>query len=404
MLLALSMHAQQWEVFNMANSGLPSNRVTALVQDAQGIIWAGTDWGLCRYDGQSWTVVQEAYGELPSNSISCLAVDSLDRLWIGTDDSGIGILDNGAWSVVNADNSPVQAAGIKHIHHDHRGWVWISTELGLISYANDLWRVYDNSPQSYNGFTLFGPNIKAVDVNADGLVAVATLNGGLTYITETEYIFYTSANSNFPDNSANAIAFDSSGDRWLACPAGGLIRHAGDFIGGPWFQYNGFTTGIPDNTLTSLVIDAADRKLAGSETAGVLVFAGPAAWTTWNAANTGLPDDHVLSLMLDSSGKLWVGTAGGGVARTDPTVGIPKTASTGVLVYPNPFAGRLAVDLSSTQGPVSWTLVDLAGRTAAQGVAPGGGLAWLEPRLARGSYVLHLASGQGGGVVRVVAE
>ena len=38
-----------------ASEGLPSNWVGALLQDQQGMIWIGTDRGLCRYDGFEFT-------------------------------------------------------------------------------------------------------------------------------------------------------------------------------------------------------------------------------------------------------------------------------------------------------------------------------------------------------------
>ncbi|RPI80550.1 MAG: hypothetical protein EHM42_11965 [Planctomycetaceae bacterium] len=39
----------------MSNSGLPSNRVSFLAQAPDGAIWAATNAGLARYDGQNWT-------------------------------------------------------------------------------------------------------------------------------------------------------------------------------------------------------------------------------------------------------------------------------------------------------------------------------------------------------------
>jgi ligand-binding sensor domain-containing protein len=119
------------------------------------------------------------------------------------------------------------------------------------------------------------------------------MNAGLTYLTETDFIFYTAANSGFPDNSMNDVAIDQNGDRWLACPSGGLIWHASSFIGGPVFQYNTLTAGFPNNTMLCIEIDDMGRKLLGSENAGIIVFEGLGNFTVMNQANTGLPSDQV---------------------------------------------------------------------------------------------------------------
>jgi ligand-binding sensor domain-containing protein len=400
---ATSVHAQQWEVFDMAGEGLPSNTITDLVQDSNGVVWAGTDWGLCGFDGSAWAVLQAGTSGLPGNEVTCLAVDSLNRLWVGTATNGIGILDGNDWTYLDNTNSPIATEGVKHIHHDHRGWVWVSTELGLYCDTGDEWRHYDNTPESHGGFTFFGPNVRAVDVREDGLVAVATMNAGLTYLTETEFIYYTAASSNFPDNSMNDVVIDGNGDRWLACPSGGLIWHAASFMGGPWFQYNAFTAGFPDNTLLCVVIDDAGRKLIGSETAGIIVFEGQGNFSVMDQASTGLPSDQVRCLMLDTAGVLWAGTDGG-VARYNPGMDVAdRSVFAGSTAFPNPVNDVLHVQPVGRGGAVEWRMTDHLGRHVLSGTV--GGIASFTVNMASlppGAYVLHLRNGGQNEVLRVV--
>lgn len=403
LFMAPSLPAQQWEVFDMAGEGLPSNTITDLVQDHDGIVWVGTDWGLCRYDGATWSVFQAGTSELPGNEVTCLAVDSLNRLWVGTATNGIGILEGEAWTFLNNTNSPIATEGVKHIHHDHRGWVWISTELGLYCHTGDAWRHYDNTPESHGGFTFFGSNVRAVDVREDGLVAVATMNAGLTYLTETEFIYYTAASSNFPDNSINDVVIDANGDRWLACPSGGLIWHAASFMGGPWFQYNAFTAGLPDNTLLCVVIDEAGRKLIGSETAGIIVFEGQGNFTVMDQVSTGLPSDQVRCLMVDTAGVLWAGT-GGGVARYNPSMGLDdRSLFAGTMVYPNPVNDMLHVQPAGSGLEVVWQMTDQLGRVVRSG-AVGGMVPFTVDMtsLAEGTYLVQLKIDGRSEVLRVV--
>ncbi|MFN6114248.1 MAG: two-component regulator propeller domain-containing protein [Flavobacteriales bacterium] len=395
--------AQAWEVFDMEGEGLPSNTITDIVQDHDGVIWVGTDWGLCRREGSSWTVLQAGSTGLSGNEVTCLSVDSLNRLWVGTATNGIAILDGGNWSYLNNGNSPMTTEGVKHIHHDHRGWVWVSTELGLFCHTGDEWRHYNNTPESYGGFTFFGPNVRAVDVREDGLVAVATMNAGLTYLTETEFIFYTAANSGFPDNSMNDVAIDANGDRWLACPSGGLIWHASSFMGGPVFQYNSFTAGLPDNTLLCVIIDNAGRKLLGSETAGIILFEGQGNFTILDQASTGLPSDHVRCLLLDSAGGLWAGTDAG-VARFDPSMDVEdRSVLTGSTAYPNPVTDVLYVQPSGRGNLIEWQLADELGRIVQHGTVNGFSPFMVDMSfLAPGHYIVKLRTDGGNEVLRVV--
>src|SRR5690349_24868823 len=63
--LAASASAQpdralEWRAFRSFTSadGLPQNSVLALLQDADGYVYAGTNHGLARYDGRSWQAVE----------------------------------------------------------------------------------------------------------------------------------------------------------------------------------------------------------------------------------------------------------------------------------------------------------------------------------------------------------
>ena len=61
-----------------------------------GHIWAATDGGLARYDGNSlrvWEHDPEQPGSLPGNEIETLLIDPLDRVWVGINGKGVARLD-----------------------------------------------------------------------------------------------------------------------------------------------------------------------------------------------------------------------------------------------------------------------------------------------------------------------
>ncbi len=379
-LLGHGTVAQQWQVFDIATANFPSNTVVDVVKDGQGAIWAATNWGLCRYADGSWSFFQEDNSGLPNNNISCLAVDSLDRIWVGTVTAGIGVFDGSDWTYLDGSNSPIVTEGVRSITHDHRGWVWIGTELGLHCWTGAEWRLYNDTPQSYNGYELFGNNIGRTAVNAQGLVAIATRNAGLVYISDDDFVYYTAAGSNLPDNSSSEIAYDSNGDRWLACPSGGLVRHAGPYDDVLWFQYTAASVGFLNNTLNCIAIGANDIKVVGTETWGLLFFQNPGNWWSLDTENSGLPDNDVLKVLIDDQGVIWAATALGGLARFDPATSLEEHLypTAALAIYPNPFQDRVSVDLQLFDGTVEWSLVDALGRSVAAGRVFGGSTVVLE--------------------------
>ncbi len=244
-------------------------------------------------------------------------------------------------------------------------------------------------------------------MNADGLVSVATRNAGLIYITDDDFVYYTASGSNLPDNSSSEIAYDSNGDRWLACPSGGLVRHAGPYDDVLWFQYTAASVGFPNNTLNCLAIGANDIKVVGTETWGLLFFQNPSNWWSLDTQNSGLPDNDVRKVLIDEQGIIWAATALGGLARFDPATSVDEqlASAASLGLYPNPFQDRVNVDLQLFKGAVQWSLVDALGRSVAEGSAFGGESVILELGAQHsGSYFLHLASSERVQVGRLIAR
>jgi len=68
--------------------GLPSNSVRCLFRASSGLLWIGTDAGLCSYDGKNIKVFDENSG-LPGNMVWTITEDNKGHLWIGCYNGGI---------------------------------------------------------------------------------------------------------------------------------------------------------------------------------------------------------------------------------------------------------------------------------------------------------------------------
>jgi diguanylate cyclase (GGDEF)-like protein len=82
--MVLSQEAYLHRVWSV-DAGLPQISVTAMVQDAEGFLWLGTQNGLARFDGVQFHVYNTGNtAALSSNLITALHIDKLQQLWIGT--------------------------------------------------------------------------------------------------------------------------------------------------------------------------------------------------------------------------------------------------------------------------------------------------------------------------------
>lgn len=63
--------------------GLPYSQVFCVLQDRRGFLWAGTSYGLARYDGREFVTVDKARG-LPHDSVLSVAEDEVGTVWVLT--------------------------------------------------------------------------------------------------------------------------------------------------------------------------------------------------------------------------------------------------------------------------------------------------------------------------------
>ncbi|MBL7765364.1 MAG: histidine kinase [Chitinophagaceae bacterium] len=84
LFIATTSYGQIWDYSYThygKEDGLPSNTVYCMTSDKDGLLWIGTDAGLCSFDGFHFTTYTTDHG-LPSNDIFNLFCDSQNRIWI----------------------------------------------------------------------------------------------------------------------------------------------------------------------------------------------------------------------------------------------------------------------------------------------------------------------------------
>ncbi|MFQ6127019.1 MAG: two-component regulator propeller domain-containing protein [Candidatus Heimdallarchaeota archaeon] len=126
-----------------------------------------------------------------------------------------------------------------------------------------------------------------------------------------EWMNFTIKNTGLPDNDVRALVIDAHGNTWIGTWGGGLVR----FDGVNWTIANTGNSGIPSNDVTALAIDPHGNIWVGTDY-GLAKF-DLVTWKVANTYNSVLPDNDVRALATDAQGNIWIGTYWGGLAKFD---------------------------------------------------------------------------------------
>lgn len=82
-------HAEDFLVKNYTvYDGLPSSSIHSIHKDSKGLMWFGTDAGLCTYDGSNFAIIKTENGKT-INNIWSIAEDESGNLWLASFGGGI---------------------------------------------------------------------------------------------------------------------------------------------------------------------------------------------------------------------------------------------------------------------------------------------------------------------------
>lgn len=332
----------QFKVFDRSNTpAMTHSTVQALVEDAEGALWAGTEGGgILRLKDGEWSAFRAASG-LPSDIVHALLLDREGALWAGTY-SGVGRLKNGRWTAFPT-GSGAASFRVRCLLQDRSGRIWAGTEGGgLYEFQGDR---FAPSPLSQ---ALPDPRIRCLAESPQGELCVGLESAGLAILRNGAWTIFTEA-SGLPNDRVYSLFWDRDGCLWAGTEGGGLGRWAkgrwsrftardglsGDLVyalyedreaslwiglfgggldrlrEGKWTSYT-VAEGLPTNNIWCAYADPFGGVWAGTEE-GLAHFAG-GRWTAYTARD-GLPHNRVRAILMDRAGAVWVGTGGGGLGR-----------------------------------------------------------------------------------------
>lgn len=174
------------KLYTSAENGLPSNAISALGRDSRGVLWAGTEGGVARFneatDDWESPLPPDA---LPSEVVTALLAEDT-HLWIGTD-KGLALysLTDDVVEIV----PELEGRYIKSMTADSLRRLWVGTvSQGVFVQENDgSWQQYTHQP-GVSGGLLEGPVVAlAADPNTTGGVWVGVDLAGISYWDNREW-------------------------------------------------------------------------------------------------------------------------------------------------------------------------------------------------------------------------
>ncbi|MBY0556136.1 MAG: diguanylate cyclase [Burkholderiaceae bacterium] len=352
---------------------LPHDRVSAIYEDKQGYIWAGTQNGLARFnpdsnnftlyapsgkapknhriikniisDGKdgmwigSWGGLQHfnpvtgkftvyAHDDadpdsLASNDLNALALDAQGGVWIGTWPGGLDYLAPGArrFQHHQVDPRPIPDARVnivRALQFDRSGALWIGTESGVLRWDGKRdWDTRQAIPSPYSRITNFNLDDK-------GTLWCTTLSAGLLRWNETtaefdQFVHAADDPYSLPGDNLRAVMQDRGGMLWIASFTDGISLAN--------LNSEGFTRHVPfridsrsapaSNALLSLA-RAPGGKLWLGGNVGMSLY-DPATSTVVRSYHADdktkgkLSHSIIYSMYQDvaNNGPLWLGTSNG---------------------------------------------------------------------------------------------
>ncbi|MDK2594603.1 two-component regulator propeller domain-containing protein [Pseudoalteromonas obscura] len=323
---------------------IPKGVVTAMVQDQQGFIWIGTQFGLVRYDGYRFKRFEHTPDNpysLPGNFIRALWVGAKGRIWIGTFSDGMTVFDpttnqfqhfkhhvdktnslsnnniravtgdkdgnifvasNDGLNHINSHTGevtrlnnisgcdlPFQTARIRSLLIEQKQVLWVGTQLGLCRITLPDAQLNQKSLLSGKTYSQFNDkNVYRLYLAQDKAVWVGTTDHGAARIDQET--FQINWLEHQPNNEkslshhwVNGIVQPSADEIWLATSGGGIT--------------------VVDATSTDVIRHIRHEPL--------------------NEYSIAL--DTMGAMLVDDSGVVWVGTWGAGVSRYNPKNGAFRT-------------------------------------------------------------------------------
>jgi signal transduction histidine kinase/ligand-binding sensor domain-containing protein len=275
-----------------AATGFSDDGVTALIEDREGNIWAGTLDGLNRLTPHKMTAV------LNLGPVSSVDATADGQVWVGTPDALVEF--TGGDIERRRDPRPLIGAPLGAMHADERGALWIATNRNLLRFEGGeplVVPLSGSAPRQITSMTSdFNGGVWAYDLT-QGLVR---WNGGrFISVPLPDDVKKTSVVSSYSDRHGRA---------WFGLADGRVAVADSESK----FKLFGPEQGLTSGPYRAIVEDQRNVVWLGGNS-GLTRFDGHHFATI--RARREFPIDSLTAIVDDEQGHLWLATEGEGIIR-----------------------------------------------------------------------------------------
>ncbi|QYF93678.1 diguanylate cyclase [Massilia sp. PAMC28688] len=324
--LALAQSVSHMRFTRMPSLVTDDPSIVSILQDRQGFIWLGAlNGGLYRYDGgQAVKFLNDPKNEasLPGERVNTIFEDSAGAIWAGTT-YGLARYNPGTNDFTRfvSDKKPGKHQVIRKIISDGKGGMWVGTWGGLQHFdpASGKFRLFQ--PKAGAPHAIRSDSVEALALDARGGLWIALYPSGLDYLDPVSGKFrhFNVDTPQQPDPVANkveALAMDADQRLWIGTRRG--VHRWTD--GTPWenrvrlpssdVRINNFYPARDGGMWAVTMNDGVLRWSAGADE--------PRNYGYRPNDPYSLPTLSFQSVMQDRSGLLWVGSYNAGVVVANP--------------------------------------------------------------------------------------
>nr|WP_315477437.1 two-component regulator propeller domain-containing protein [uncultured Undibacterium sp.] len=312
------------------DQGFVQQSMTTVIQDRQGFMWFGTQFGLVKYDGYRTTVYRNDPRDPESirdNFISALFTHSDGTLWIGTQ-SGLSRFNpqkNNFSNFLRKDKNATVNGNyrINAISDDGAQGLWLATDYGLMHFDIQTQAFIDYRHDPISADSLPDDLVTDLVLDQDKNLWVGTALG-LSKLDvkrgEFEHLKLDLGNrAAAAQNSVVALAMDTQQGLWVASDAG-LSKI--DLRQTPYRAIAiGDEQGLNTARIQSLFYDKDANLWIGSLNRGLVRYVEKSQSYEWFRHRpldpNSLLHNHVSKIYQDQTGVLWVGARSAGLSKVD---------------------------------------------------------------------------------------
>lgn len=291
-----------------------SAMVHAVAQDKQGRIWIGKELeGIDLLDKETGEVKQlrNRVGyerSLQDNTVRVLYQDANEIMWVGTDKKGVSYYNESIFKF-----SIEHVGDITCMEEDKNGYVWLGTNGDGLIYWNAM--TGERTAFAATGNDLGGKAISCLLKSADGKLWIGVSDNGLYCYDKgriTRYKSIKGQKNALAQDNVSALAEDKEGLVWIGTQGGGvqsLNPKTGAFT-----AYNMATVGLLSDKISSLSIGKGDLLWMGTAEGVSALDLETKKVTNLKGTKSGkehFSNQHISYVYEDSRGLVWAGTREG---------------------------------------------------------------------------------------------